>query len=188
MTAREPKFIYFLQPVGGGLVRVGSSDNPESRLEAIQSWSPVRIELIASTPGGKFGEAYLLQKFAPYRSHGDWFFPVNPVWSVVDEIRRTGRCASLIVEPDLPGCGDYINKLAHVRRTMLGMTRNELAVAIGRTYAAITTAETMPYIGVPNVVRCIILGERLGIRITAADCFALRPSNVTHQPAESVAA
>jgi hypothetical protein len=39
----------------------------------LQTGSPVRLELVATLPGGQSREAYLHEKFARYRVSGEWF-------------------------------------------------------------------------------------------------------------------
>lgn len=68
------QFVYFLRPVGeAGPVKIGCSDYPEGRLKSYLSWSPVQLEIIATTPGDLTLEARLHTLFADTHRHGEWF-------------------------------------------------------------------------------------------------------------------
>lgn len=83
----EQSLIYFLQPVGGGLIKIGCSKYPAERLVAYARLSPIKLELITSAPGIRMCEFVLHQRFDANRSHFEWFRPepdlIDFVWSVV---------------------------------------------------------------------------------------------------------
>lgn len=54
-------------------VKIGVSNEPEARLEDLQTGSPVPLHLLWKTPGGQALESALHAYFEPYRSHGEWF-------------------------------------------------------------------------------------------------------------------
>lgn len=43
-------YVYFLQPVGGGRIKIGCSEIPKSRLKIYMDWAPVDLELLAAVP------------------------------------------------------------------------------------------------------------------------------------------
>jgi hypothetical protein len=67
--------VYFIQ-AENGLIKIGVSESPHGRLQALQTGSPVRLRLVGMIAGaGASGEAELHAKFAEYREHGEWFRP-----------------------------------------------------------------------------------------------------------------
>lgn len=71
---RDTPKVYFLRPVQQrGPIKIGWSRLPTDRLRAYQNWSPVLLELIATTPGDEGLEAKLHAQFAHLHLHGEWF-------------------------------------------------------------------------------------------------------------------
>lgn len=66
-------WIYFVQPVWGGPVKIGLTANLRSRLDAMQAMSPLPLRVLAVQPGDRDREIELHQRFAPWRTHGEWF-------------------------------------------------------------------------------------------------------------------
>jgi hypothetical protein len=67
--------VYFIRPIGmpGSPVKIGCSDFPENRLVALSSWSPYRLEVVATVPGDRSLERRLHGIFAAQHSHREWF-------------------------------------------------------------------------------------------------------------------
>lgn len=66
--------VYFLRPVGQqGPVKIGYSKYPPSRLLMYLTWSPVELEIAATTPGDIYVEQKLHSIFADQHSHLEWF-------------------------------------------------------------------------------------------------------------------
>jgi hypothetical protein len=65
--------VYLIQGVEGGPVKIGKADDAEARLEKIQRFSPVRLQLLAATAGGRRLEAKLHRKYSKHRLWGEWF-------------------------------------------------------------------------------------------------------------------
>ena len=73
MTDRT--FIYFIQPEGGGLIKIGRADDPERRLRELQCGSPVKLRLCGFHEATCDMENRLHFLFGEYREHGEWFRP-----------------------------------------------------------------------------------------------------------------
>lgn len=58
---------------GGGLVKIGFTQDIIYRLRCIRAMSPVPITLIIDVAGTRQDEKALHRRFAAYRSHGEWF-------------------------------------------------------------------------------------------------------------------
>lgn len=81
--------VYFIQPVGGGLIKIGVSNSPISRLEALQVGCPVDLKIIGLIPDAEPGtEAALHARFAHARVRGEWFEPVPELLRFIGEATR----------------------------------------------------------------------------------------------------
>ena len=66
--------VYFLE--GAGLVKIGYSDLVAARAAELQSWSPVRLELLGYIPGAtRPVERWFHERYSVHRDHGEWFRP-----------------------------------------------------------------------------------------------------------------
>jgi hypothetical protein len=61
--------------IGGdrGLIKIGHSIDPVTRLADIQACSPIRLRILALRAGGADREAAYHQEFFDFREHGEWF-------------------------------------------------------------------------------------------------------------------
>lgn len=81
------KLIYFIGD-GRGHIKIGISDNPASRLDALQTGSPVRLTLLCSYPGTEEDERRLHGEFEHDRVVGEWFRDAsNSAGSFVEFLR-----------------------------------------------------------------------------------------------------
>lgn len=67
--------VYFIQPVAGGLIKVGYTDNIFTRFRQIQYHSPIPLQLLGMIEGDKVLEVGLHLEFLKERHHGEWFLP-----------------------------------------------------------------------------------------------------------------
>jgi len=67
-------FVYFIES-DNGMVKIGSSVDPETRLRALQTGSPCVLRLLFVEPGGSARERELHARFDACRRHGEWFEP-----------------------------------------------------------------------------------------------------------------
>lgn len=79
-------FIYFIQAVDGGLIKIGRADDPRARLRELQIGSPLILRLCRSERAPQTWETRLHQAFAAYRMHGEWFRPHPLLAHVADAI------------------------------------------------------------------------------------------------------
>lgn len=85
-------FVYFLQPEGGGNIKIGWAYDPELRLSQLQCGSPLRLRICRTHPGSISDEKGLHKIFAELREHGEWF-RAHPALA---------RVADAIPDPDIP--------------------------------------------------------------------------------------
>ena len=77
------KYVYFIS--GAGLIKIGSSEYPEFRLEELQRHSPVHLCLLAKCKGGSKLEAELHKRFVSDRCRGEWFAPSKELQEIIDQ-------------------------------------------------------------------------------------------------------
>lgn len=92
-------FIYFVQSIRGGPVKVGFSKDPKTRLEEFQCGSPIRLRLLATIPACFKDEPRIHSEIRGSRSHGEWF---HPTWWLLDfMMKRLGALpADLITDTE----------------------------------------------------------------------------------------
>ncbi len=77
-------YVYFIQAVDGGLIKIGKSEDPINRLATIQMYSPVKLQILAATPHLK--EKAMHKAFADERVHGEWFKPSDRLLALISEV------------------------------------------------------------------------------------------------------
>lgn len=78
--------IYFVQPVNGGLVKIGRSATPHSRLAQLQAHSPLELKIVGVARGSSLIENLLHRRFAAHRQHGEWFEPCEELQAIIDKL------------------------------------------------------------------------------------------------------
>lgn len=78
-------FVYFIGGTDTGDIKIGFSANPSDRRKALQTSSPVRLEILATLPGKIAVEGAYHKRFADHRLTGEWF---ERCPAILAEIRR----------------------------------------------------------------------------------------------------
>jgi len=103
MSAPE-NYVYFLRPVGAdGPVKIGHSQRPLVRLQTFASWSPVELELAATTPGPRTLEARFHAMFWDDHLHGEWFAASPRLTSLIADIAGGRFDPSAVPSQKRPG-------------------------------------------------------------------------------------
>ncbi len=84
-STNEARFVYFV--AGGGLVKIGVANDPLGRLGELMVGSPIRLELLATVPGGRELEKALHSILESERSHGEWFHLTPRIQLLIDTAR-----------------------------------------------------------------------------------------------------
>lgn len=87
-SAAFAQYVYFVQSVYGGPIKIGSSITTLARLEALQTGCPVPLRLLAETR--RWTEAACHQRFRAHRLHGEWFGAAACVLQAVGAARADG--------------------------------------------------------------------------------------------------
>lgn len=75
----RPTFLYFVQEIEDGPIKIGVSAAPLTRLSSLQVANPRPLRLLSSRPGSGADEAELHKRLARHRIRGEWFAPVPDV-------------------------------------------------------------------------------------------------------------
>lgn len=84
-------FLYFIQAINGGPIKIGRTVDLTGRLKALQSSSPtplVMLFALQETPS--MTERSVHQKMARFHSHGEWFNPRPDLLAYIDGLRCKG--------------------------------------------------------------------------------------------------
>jgi hypothetical protein len=123
--------VYFVQPVGGGLIKIGITTRPvNERLKMLQTGSPVALQVIATCPGHSRREQELHRQFAKSRRHGEWFEPSADLVGFIAELAKSA-------DP----FGSGTPKWPSPRSTR---TDAEFAAVIGKAYPDVGTYYPQP--------------------------------------------
>lgn len=82
------RFVYFIQAMRLGLVKIGQARDPIGRLCELQVGSPDQLSLLGSIRCADTAEAVNLERslhsqFAADRSHGEWFSPTADLMELI---------------------------------------------------------------------------------------------------------
>ncbi|HEC38637.1 hypothetical protein LCGC14_0695440 [marine sediment metagenome] len=81
-------YVYFIQGLNGGLIKIGYSMNPEKRFKKIQDNSPINLRIICYIKGGRAKETKLHRKFRDERQHSEWFEPSERLLEYINSCNR----------------------------------------------------------------------------------------------------
>jgi hypothetical protein len=87
----EQVFVYFVQSIEGGPIKIGSAMDVERRLRDLQTGSSTTLKLLASVRGHKKLETWVHGTLAAYRLNGEWF---SDCWEVREVMFKLLRRAS----------------------------------------------------------------------------------------------
>lgn len=109
----EGGVIYFLEAVGLGLVKIGCSIDPRTRLQKLDEMMPCDTRVLLVREGGKAHEQELHRRFAAQRVRGEWFRFDLEVRAAVETLRGEG-----VIEFETKRCVDcrIIKKRARNKR------------------------------------------------------------------------
>lgn len=87
-----PTFVYFVQHGSDGLIKIGRSEDPATRLASMQTDSPVELRLLVAieVPARHF-ETQLHRHFAAHRVHGEWFVPAPELLALISELKAAAE-------------------------------------------------------------------------------------------------
>lgn len=85
----RPGFVYFIQADPGDEIKIGFSTHPARRLRVLQTAATRTLHILATTPGMQDKEYQIHQRFAAYRTIGEWFTPSDELLAFIQELNPT---------------------------------------------------------------------------------------------------
>lgn len=69
----DSSYLYFIEAVGTGYIKIGRSADPDRRLAQLATGSPNELRIIGRLGGGAEVERQLHERFELLRDRGEWF-------------------------------------------------------------------------------------------------------------------
>jgi hypothetical protein len=88
MEQYSRNFIYFVQ-TGDGPIKIGITDDLQSRLTSLQTGSPYPLKLLTYISGGMAMEKKLHEMFRKSNIGGEWFSPSPMLLAYIEELKAT---------------------------------------------------------------------------------------------------
>ncbi|TLS45714.1 hypothetical protein FE633_13175 [Streptomyces montanus] len=73
MPENPDRWVYLIGSSRARVVKIGVSNDPEARLQELQTGSPVALRVLWKKPGGQPLESARHMYFGTCRAHGEWF-------------------------------------------------------------------------------------------------------------------
>lgn len=81
-------YIYFIQGLCGGAIKIGYSQEPIKRLNQLQTGYPDTLTILMMIPGNKDLEQQLHEEFYEYKLKGEWFKPDPYLINKMKEMKK----------------------------------------------------------------------------------------------------
>ena len=80
-------YIYFVQGESGGAIKIGTTLNPVTRMQSLQTGFPEELKLLAVIPGDAERERKIHEYFGKFRLKGEWFKPEAELINMIDKMK-----------------------------------------------------------------------------------------------------
>lgn len=88
----KPKgYVYFIQGLCGGAIKIGYSISPEKRLKALQTGYHDTLTILLMIPGSESTETTIHRQFEASKLKGEWFRPDAHVINGIKELKAKFR-------------------------------------------------------------------------------------------------
>lgn len=92
-------YVYFIQAVDGGPIKIGYGADVTARLNGLQTGSPVTLRIIGICEGDRELEQKLHKELAAHHVRGEWFRPVPEVRDAMIRVRARKKSAVEVHRP-----------------------------------------------------------------------------------------
>jgi len=178
-----PGYVYFLQPIDGGPVKIGWSGQPEWRFRTYCEWSPTPLRMLATVPAPIAAEFYIHGLFKVDRLHHEWFRETPELMAYIERFAQTGDPG-----PRFHDISGYVGSGSWNRHCLLadllrkhGLLLEQLAEFTGRPHKTVKgwCASRVPHIYLSQVIDFFATH---GATVSAAD-FLGEYRDGAHRPA-----
>jgi hypothetical protein len=83
-TTQGSGYVYFIEAVGLSRVKIGYSEDPESRLKQLLTGSPVTLKIFAKMPGNQPMEKEIHARFLHLKVENEWFHFTDEIKTYVE--------------------------------------------------------------------------------------------------------
>lgn len=80
-------YVYFIQGLCGGAIKIGYSTNPASRLKTLQTGYPDTLRILVLVPGNERTERFFHYKFEEFKMNGEWYKPDERLLKHIEELK-----------------------------------------------------------------------------------------------------
>lgn len=94
---RYYSIVYAIEAKDLALIKFGRTNNMDKRFRSLSGSSPCKLTLLGHLWMPDDAEGYILQHLEDERSHGEWFYAVEPCW-VVARLIASGDHRGLVEE------------------------------------------------------------------------------------------
>lgn len=84
-SAQGSGYVYFIEAVGLSRVKIGFSEDPESRLKQLSTGSPVTLKIFAKMPGNQPMEKEIHARFLHLKVENEWFHFTDEIKAYVEK-------------------------------------------------------------------------------------------------------
>jgi len=117
-------YVYFVQAISGGPIKIGTTLDLEARLRELQCGNPEKLRYIGTVEGDLKTERALHKKLSAHRIRGEWFHPVAAVRDAMLAAGAQGRRDLVDNQPytdQCPACTNCESRMAAIQKS--GMCR-----------------------------------------------------------------
>jgi len=83
MSDGHAGWVYAVQPVDGGPIKIGFAADPVARMAKLQAMSPVALRMLGVVRGSIEIEGLMHASLAAHRLHGEWFADADDVTAAI---------------------------------------------------------------------------------------------------------
>ena len=125
-------FVYFIQSVNGGPIKIGTAKRPDRRLFFLQTANPYPLIIIGVAAGGRIAETTLHRRFGASRiGSSEWFEPTDDLIALIGTLPTWDQVCSGKTCPEIGELDQYKQTLANL--WLAGYSYDDIGGLLGVT-------------------------------------------------------
>ena len=117
--------IYFVQAGDDGPIKIGTSNNPESRIDSLQTANPNKLKILHIGPGKRTREKAIQRHFHHLSISGEWYCPEEDLLNFIDYLN--GRGFGYDMNKEVVERGDLVNLVIEGKKRLGRVLSNPIA-------------------------------------------------------------